>query len=41
MAIGPPRHVPRTLDAAALQALTLDMQRTLHDTFARARAALE
>jgi len=41
VALGPARYVPRSLDAAALQTLTLDMQRTLHDTFARARAALE
>jgi lysophospholipid acyltransferase (LPLAT)-like uncharacterized protein len=41
VALGPARYVPRSLDAAALEALTLDMQRTLHDTFARARAALE
>jgi hypothetical protein len=33
--------VPRALDAAALQTLTLDMQCTLHETFARARAALD
>ncbi len=41
VALGPARRVPRSLDAAALQTLTLDMQRSLHDTFARARAALE
>ena len=41
VALGAPRHVPRALTAAALQALTLEMQATLHDTFTRARAALE
>jgi lysophospholipid acyltransferase (LPLAT)-like uncharacterized protein len=41
VALGAPRHVPRSLDALALQSLTLEMQRTLHETFARARAALD
>jgi lysophospholipid acyltransferase (LPLAT)-like uncharacterized protein len=41
VAIGPPRQVPRSLDASAVQALTLEMEHTLKDTFARARAALD
>ena len=38
--IGPPREVPRTLDAAALAALQLEMQQSLQATFAAAQAAL-
>jgi lysophospholipid acyltransferase (LPLAT)-like uncharacterized protein len=40
IAIGPPRQVPRVLDAAGLQALTLEMEQCLHRTFLCARAAL-
>jgi hypothetical protein len=41
IAIGPPRAVPRVLDAAALQAITLEMERSLQETYRSARAALE
>ena len=40
IAIGPPRQVPRTLDAAALAALQLEMQQSLQATFGAAQAAL-
>jgi lysophospholipid acyltransferase (LPLAT)-like uncharacterized protein len=40
IAIGPPRLVPRVLDAAALQAITTEMERTLHETYRAARTAL-
>ena len=40
IAIGPPREVPRVLDAAALQAITLEMERSLQQTYQSARAAL-
>jgi lysophospholipid acyltransferase (LPLAT)-like uncharacterized protein len=41
IAIGPPRAVPRVLDAAALQAITLEMEHSLQETYRSARAALE
>jgi lysophospholipid acyltransferase (LPLAT)-like uncharacterized protein len=40
IAIGPPRQVPRVLDAAGMQAITLEMEQGLHQTFRSARAAL-
>jgi lysophospholipid acyltransferase (LPLAT)-like uncharacterized protein len=40
VAIGPPRVVPRVLDAASMQQITEEMERALHDTFRRAKAAL-
>jgi lysophospholipid acyltransferase (LPLAT)-like uncharacterized protein len=40
IAIGPPRQVPRVLDAAGMQAITLEMEQCLHQTFRSARAAL-
>jgi lysophospholipid acyltransferase (LPLAT)-like uncharacterized protein len=40
IAIGPPRQVPRVLDAAAMQAVILEMEHTLKQTFQSARAAL-
>jgi lysophospholipid acyltransferase (LPLAT)-like uncharacterized protein len=40
IALGPPRQVPRVLDAAAMQAVILEMERTLKQTFESARAAL-
>jgi lysophospholipid acyltransferase (LPLAT)-like uncharacterized protein len=40
IAIGPPRQVPRALDAAALAALQSEMQQSLQATFAAARSAL-
>jgi lysophospholipid acyltransferase (LPLAT)-like uncharacterized protein len=41
IAIGAPQQVPRVLDAAALEAITRDMEQALRDTFLTARAALE
>jgi lysophospholipid acyltransferase (LPLAT)-like uncharacterized protein len=40
IAIGPPRQVPRALDAAALAALQLEMQASLQAAFIAARGAL-
>jgi lysophospholipid acyltransferase (LPLAT)-like uncharacterized protein len=40
IAIGPPRPVPRVLDAATLQSITQEMERTLHQTYRSARDAL-
>ncbi len=40
VAIGPPRAVARALDAAAMQQITAEMERVLHDTYRRARAVL-
>ncbi|HXR20496.1 MAG TPA: lysophospholipid acyltransferase family protein [Steroidobacteraceae bacterium] len=40
IAFGPPREVARVLDAAAVEAITLDMERALHATYQSARAAL-
>ncbi len=40
IAIGPPRYVPRALDAAALEALQSQMQRELKRLYAVAREAL-
>jgi len=40
IAIGAPREVPRTLDAAAVAALQLEMQAALQAAFAAARSAL-
>ena len=40
IAVGPPRAVPRVLDAAGVQAIALDMERSLHQTYRSARAAL-
>ena len=40
IAIGAPREVPRTLDAAALAALQLEMQQSMKATFAAAKSAL-
>jgi lysophospholipid acyltransferase (LPLAT)-like uncharacterized protein len=40
IAIGPPREVPRVLDAAALAALQVEMQASLKATYAVAQAAL-
>ncbi len=40
IAIGPPCQVPRVLDAAGMQAITLDMQQRLHQAFRSARTAL-
>ena len=40
VALGPPRHVPRVLDAAAMQALTVEMEHTLKQTYGQAHAAL-
>jgi lysophospholipid acyltransferase (LPLAT)-like uncharacterized protein len=41
IAIGPPRVVPRVLDAEAMQHITQDMERLLHETYRSAHAALE
>jgi lysophospholipid acyltransferase (LPLAT)-like uncharacterized protein len=41
IAIGAPRVLPRVLDAEAMQNVTQDMERLLHDTYRSARAALE
>jgi lysophospholipid acyltransferase (LPLAT)-like uncharacterized protein len=41
IAIGAPREVPRTLDAAAARAVTEDMEQVLRQTFETARAALK
>jgi lysophospholipid acyltransferase (LPLAT)-like uncharacterized protein len=41
IAIGAPRVLPRVLDAEAMQNITQDMERLLHDTYRSARAALE
>jgi lysophospholipid acyltransferase (LPLAT)-like uncharacterized protein len=40
IALGVPRQVPRVLDAAAMQALMLEMEHTLKQTYASAHAAL-
>jgi hypothetical protein len=40
IAIGAPREVPRVLDPQALQAITLDMEQALHETYRSALAAL-
>ncbi len=40
IAIGPPRYVPRTLDAAALERLQGEMEQELRRTYALARDAL-
>jgi len=40
IAIGPPRHVPRTLDSQALLALQEEMAEALRQTFETARRAL-
>jgi lysophospholipid acyltransferase (LPLAT)-like uncharacterized protein len=40
IALGAPRQVPRVLDSAAMQALMLEMEHTLKQTYASARAAL-
>ncbi len=40
VAIGPPRYVPRTLDAAALEQLQEEMERELRRTYELARSAL-
>jgi lysophospholipid acyltransferase (LPLAT)-like uncharacterized protein len=40
VAIGPPREVPRSLDAAGIERVCAEMESTLKDAFARARAAL-
>jgi lysophospholipid acyltransferase (LPLAT)-like uncharacterized protein len=40
IAIGPPRYVPRTLDAAALERLQGEMEQELRRTYALAREAL-
>jgi lysophospholipid acyltransferase (LPLAT)-like uncharacterized protein len=40
IAIGPPRYVPRTLDAAALATLQGEMEQELRRTYELARAAL-
>jgi lysophospholipid acyltransferase (LPLAT)-like uncharacterized protein len=40
IAIGSPRAVPRLLDAGALQAITTEMEQTLHQTYLSAQAAL-
>ena len=40
IAIGPPRYVPRTLDAAALERLQAEMEEELRRTYALARDAL-
>jgi lysophospholipid acyltransferase (LPLAT)-like uncharacterized protein len=40
IAIGPPRYVPRTLDAAALEKLQGEMEQELRRTYELARAAL-
>jgi lysophospholipid acyltransferase (LPLAT)-like uncharacterized protein len=41
VALGAPRRVPRVLDAAAMQALILEMEQTLKQTYASAHAALQ
>jgi lysophospholipid acyltransferase (LPLAT)-like uncharacterized protein len=41
IAIGPPRHVPRSLEPQALAALQQEMADTLRQTFETARRALE
>ena len=41
IAIGAPRQVPRTLDAAALERWQRDLERELRGLFERARAALQ
>jgi lysophospholipid acyltransferase (LPLAT)-like uncharacterized protein len=40
LAIGPPRYVPRVMDAAGLERLEGEMERELHRLFGVARAAL-
>jgi lysophospholipid acyltransferase (LPLAT)-like uncharacterized protein len=40
IAIGPPRHVPRTLDAAALERLQQELALELHRVYETARGAL-
>jgi lysophospholipid acyltransferase (LPLAT)-like uncharacterized protein len=40
IAIGPPREVPRVLDAAGLAALQTEMQQSLKASYAAAHCAL-
>jgi lysophospholipid acyltransferase (LPLAT)-like uncharacterized protein len=40
IAIGPPCDTPRTLDAEGVQGVADAMERTLHQTYRNARAAL-
>ena len=41
IAIGPPRYVPRVMDAAALERLQQEMEAELKRLFEEARAALK